>query len=601
MHQTTNARTRLNTSTNRFDGQAVFPHAFVVLSVVLSFCLPGLVGHQPWKPDEGYIFAGIFHILQSGDWIVPHLAGEPFMEKPPLYHWVAAVTATLASPILPLHDGARLASGIFIGIALWATALAGRIAWGVGHGRVAVLIMLGTLGLLNTVPLMLPDLPLMAGFAVAMLGFVAHAFERKWAFAALGIGVGMGFLAKGLLAPGAIALAAVALPACFAQWRDQRYLRMLLLALLVALPWLVAWPTLLYMRDPVSFVAWFWDNNIGRFVGFSVDVLGAATERGFWTKAFPWFLFPWWIFLGIGLWRTRASILRDTGMQVGLAVALTLALVLVIAGSARVIYALPLLPALALASTGVLKHVPIRLWHVLGALGSVLALSIGLLSWYLWGTLTSSGHAPEWQWIARNLPLTFELPISMPVVAAAALLSAGWLAILFYCRRIAQGALLLWTASLAISWALPMLLLLPWLDSAKGYREVYASMANALPSTYSCIQSEQLGESERGILQYSQGIITVREEATPLAKCPFMLRQLRTMSAVPVAKGDWVLLWTGTRPNCQNERFELFASQSSEEGRRQAEIMQKSAVALQILQSRPAREVNSADPVAVTR
>ena len=209
----------------------------------------------------------------------------------------------------------------------------------------------------------------------------------------------------------------------------------------------------------------------------------------------------------------------------------------------------------------------------------------------MWGTLTTSGHAPEWQWIARHVPLAFELPIYMPVVAAAALLSAGWLAILFYCRRIAQGALLLWTASLAISWALPMLLLLPWLDSAKGYREVYASMAHALPSTYSCIQSEQLGESERGILQYSQGIITVREEAIPSAKCPFMLRQLRTISAVPAPKGDWVLLWTGTRPSCQNERFELFASQSLDEGRRQAEIMQKDTIAMRVLQPPATRDV----------
>ncbi|MCY7389587.1 MAG: glycosyltransferase family 39 protein [Burkholderiales bacterium] len=225
-------------TSNNPSEQVPIPHGLLVICVVLAFCLPGLIGHQPWKPDEGYIFAGIFHMLQSGDWIVPHLAGEPFMEKPPLYHWVAAVTATFASPMLPLHDGARLASAVFAAIALWATAMASRMAWGEGHGRISILVMLGTLGLLNTIPLMLPDLPLMAGFSVAMLGFVAHAFNRKWAFFAIGTGVGIGFLAKGLLAPGVIALSAIALPVFFAQWRDRRYARLLLLALLVALPWL---------------------------------------------------------------------------------------------------------------------------------------------------------------------------------------------------------------------------------------------------------------------------------------------------------------------------------------------------------------------------
>ena len=577
------------------------PQSFVVLCVVLAYCLPGLVGHQPWKPDEGYIFAGIFHMLQSGDWIVPHLAGDPFMEKPPLYHWLAAATATLANPFLPLHDGARLASGIFIGIALWATALASRLAWGDGRGRIAVLIMLGTLGLLNTIPLMLPDLPLMTGFALAMLGLVAHAVDRKWAFIALGTGVGMGFLAKGLLAPGAIALAAIALPACFARWRDRRYLRLLLLALLVALPWLVIWPTLLYVRDPVSFTTWLWDNNVGRFLGFSVATLGAASERGFWTKTFPWFVFPWWIFIAIALWKTRATLLRSPGMQVGLTVALSLALVLAIAGSARVIYALPLLPALALAATGAQTHVPLRVWKILGALGVVIAILVASLSWFLWGSLTSTGQVPDWQWIARNLPLKYILPISWPGVAISALLSAGWLSMVWYRRRMAQGPLLLWTASLALSWAVPVLLLMPWIDTAKSYLGVYEGMARALPSVYSCIQSEQLGESERGILEYTVGIVTVRKEASPAANCPFLLRQLRQPLEVPAPRGDWTLLWAGVRPSCTNERFELYASQTLEEGRLHAEILRRSTIAMKTTQSFPGSGASPSNALPLTR
>ena len=587
----------MNSYTKNSIDRVTIPPGLVVLGVVLAYCLPGLIGHQPWKPDEGYIFAGIFHMLQSGDWIVPHLAGEPFMEKPPLYHWVAAATATLASPWLPLHDGARLASGVFIGIALWATALASRLAWGDGRGRIAVLILIGTFGLLNTVPLMLPDLPLMAGFALATLGLVAHAFDRKWAYIALGTGVGMGFLAKGLLAPGAIAFAALALPVCSAQWRDRRYLRLLLLALLAALPWLIIWPALLYARDPVAFVTWLWDNNIGRFLGFSVDVLGASSERGFWTKTFPWFIFPWWIFIGVALWKTRASIVRNTGMQVGLTVGLSLALVLAIASSARGIYALPLLPALALAATGAQQYVPMRLWKVLGALGVVIALLVAPLSWYLWGALTWGGEAPDWQWIARNLPLKFSLQISLPGVAVAALISAGWLAIVWFRRHIAQGPLLVWTASLAISWALPVVLLMPWIDSAKGYGAVYESMARALPSAYSCIQSEQLGESERGILEYTQGIVTVRKEASPAANCPFMMRQLRHDMPAPI--GHWTLLWAGSRPSCANERFELYASQSLAEGRLHAERLRKSAIAMKNLQPDPVNGASRANALSL--
>ena len=557
------------------------PQVLTVLCIVFAYCLPGLIGHEPWKPDEGYIFAGIYHMLQSGDWIVPHLAGEPFLEKPPLYHWFGAATAILTRSFLPLHDGARLASGLFTGITLGATAFASRIAWGSGHGRIAVLILIGTLGLLNTILLMLPDLPLTAGFALAMLGFVAHAFGRKWAFLAVGTGAGMGFLAKGLLAPGAIGLAAIALPICFAQWRDRRYARLLVLAFIVALPWILIWPAVLYAQNPQYFVTWFWDNNIGRFLGFSTDLLGAASERGFWTKAFPWFLFPWWIFVATGIWTSRGKILNDAGVQVGVTLAVTLACVLSISGSARIIYALPLLPALALAATGTRLHVPAHWWKLLGGLGIVVALAAASLSWFLWGSLISTGHVPAWSWLERSVPLEFKLPISAFSVAAALFLTAGWVGIVLYRRRMTQGPLLAWTASLALSWALPALLLMPWIDATKGYRGVFEDLGRALPAVYSCVQSERLGESERGILHYTVGLVTVRHEASPAANCPFLVRQVRQQDHVPAPEGKWALLWTGARPSCGYERFELYASRSLAEGRLHASAFIKKTVVME--------------------
>ena len=579
------------------NAQLPAPQFLVVFCVALAYCLPGLIGHQPWKPDEGYIFAGIFHMLQSGDWVVPHLAGEPFMEKPPLYHWMGMLTASLTGAFLPTHDGARLASGVFVGIALCATALASRLAWGAGNGRIAVLVMLGTLGLLNTVPLMLPDLPLLAGFAVATLGLVAHAVGRKWAFLALGIGVGMGFLAKGLLAPGAMMIAAIALPVCFVQWRERRYAKFLLLAALVALPWLTIWPTLLYARDSAAFTTWLWDNNIGRFLGFSVVTLGAASENGFWAKAFPWFVFPWWIFIAVCLWQTRARCLNEIGMQVGLTVALSLSLVLVMAGSARVIYALPIIPALALATTGAFAQAPRRLWSILSVLGLIIATGIGLLSWFFCCALTYFGRTPDWQWIARQVPVRFLLPISPLNVLLGVALCAGLVAVVRQAHRQKHGQLLVWTASLAVAWALPTVLLMPWIDAAKGYRGVYESMALALPSSYSCIVSEQLGESERGILEYTQGIRTIRREVSPTASCPFLLRQIKSLQAQSPS-GEWVLLWSGARQSAGNERFQLFASDLFEEGRLQAEIWRRSAVALNASPARPDSNLPYLDEVS---
>src|SRR3954465_2352736 len=84
-----------------------------VFVLAAAWILPGLVGHDPWKPDEAYTFGLVYSLLKDGNWLVPMLAHEPFMEKPPLFYWTAAVSAWLFSPPLSLHDAARLSTGFY--------------------------------------------------------------------------------------------------------------------------------------------------------------------------------------------------------------------------------------------------------------------------------------------------------------------------------------------------------------------------------------------------------------------------------------------------------------------------------------------------------
>ena len=41
-----------------------------------TWTLLGLMGHKPWKPDEGYSFGLVLSLLHGKDWVVPMLAGE---------------------------------------------------------------------------------------------------------------------------------------------------------------------------------------------------------------------------------------------------------------------------------------------------------------------------------------------------------------------------------------------------------------------------------------------------------------------------------------------------------------------------------------------
>ena len=55
------------------NNQSPTPLALVWL-LAAAWILPGLLGHDPWKPDEAYTFGLIYSALKNGDWLVPMLA-----------------------------------------------------------------------------------------------------------------------------------------------------------------------------------------------------------------------------------------------------------------------------------------------------------------------------------------------------------------------------------------------------------------------------------------------------------------------------------------------------------------------------------------------
>jgi 4-amino-4-deoxy-L-arabinose transferase-like glycosyltransferase len=531
----------------------------LVVALVLAYLLPGLIGHDPWKSDEAYTFGNVYYLLQTGDWVVPHVAGEPFMEKPPLFHLVAAILAKLAAPVLPLHDGARLASGLFVAFALIAVGWSARRSWGKGYGRGAVLLMLSCVGLLVHAHMMLTDLALTAGFAIAMAGFVACRIPLRWGGLLLGTGAGMAFLSKGLIGPGVIGATALVLPVAFQEWRNRSYFLQLRLAFLAALPWLTIWPVLVYLRSPELFQIWFWDNNIGRFIGFSVPHLGAAKESGFLWKTFPWFLFPIWLVVALVFWKWRRDAWRQPAVQIGITLSAIFCLVLWASASARAIYLLPMVATLALVGAGAFQEIPSRIERAFAFMGIALGSVAIVFFWLVWASMVTGGHAASWRWLGRWLPLEFVLPVSASTVAAATLLTSGAILFVVMTWKNKPRGLAVWCASVTITWGLIATLWLPWLDAAKSYREMFQTMAFALPSEVNCVARRNLGESERALLDYVLGIKTQREEVSPGIQCNVLLVQ-STAERIPSVTDDMELAWSGNRQNDSHERFFLYVS-----------------------------------------
>ncbi len=98
-----------------FGGNGALVPALTILLTLYIFI--GLFGHDPWKNDDA-ITIGIAHdMLAGGNWLMPHLAGQPYPDAP-FYYWAAAAFGQLFSWLLPEHGAARLASGLFTLLAL---------------------------------------------------------------------------------------------------------------------------------------------------------------------------------------------------------------------------------------------------------------------------------------------------------------------------------------------------------------------------------------------------------------------------------------------------------------------------------------------------
>jgi 4-amino-4-deoxy-L-arabinose transferase-like glycosyltransferase len=380
-------------------GERAKTHLLLLLSL-LWVCF-GLVGHAPWKPDELQTISIVKHFLEGGSWVVPTMAGEPFLEKPPLYYLSAAAFAKLFSPLLAVHDAARLATGLWMALTLTLVGMTGRELWGLGSGRQATLIFLGSIGLVFSAHTLNPDVAGLTGYAMSFYALALAPRKPGRAGLLLGTGAGIGFLARGLLPLEAI-IAAALLPLLFCHWRRRSHLLVLVVAVLAALPWIAPWLVAL-KHQPALFQAW-------------LDASKGGMAFGYFAKTLAWYAWPALPLAAWTLWRLKPD---HPSIQLALLFFLTLFIVLGIGAGSRDIHALPLLLPIALLATPAVDTLRRGAASALDWFGVMLFGTFGFLIWLGWFAMMtgmpeklsqrmhklSSAYVPEFGWIAFLLAL----------------------------------------------------------------------------------------------------------------------------------------------------------------------------------------------------
>ncbi|RPI47116.1 MAG: glycosyltransferase family 39 protein [Betaproteobacteria bacterium] len=529
--------------------------AALTVLICAAWILPGLIGHDPWKPDEAYTFGLVYHLLQGGGWVVPTLAAEPFVEKPPLFILTAAAFAKLFSFLLPLHDGARLASGFYMALAFGFIAASGRELHGGHRGWVSALLVLGSLGLAVRAHQLIPDTALFAGFAMGTYGLALTVRRARGGGFWLGTGAGVGFMAKGLLAPGVLAATGVILVLTASEWRTRKAAAGAAIALLALLPWITVWPAALYLQSPLLFEQWLGTSFIARVV--AAAAAGPRAEHFYYFAILPWYAWPvlplaLWV-----LWGTRYSRFGRPAIQLPVVLFLVCFGVLSVSAEGRELHAMPLLIPLGLLATPAVDNMRRGASNAMYWFGVMGFTFFAFVGWFYWSAL-ELGVPQRLSLHLHKLQPAYESHVRWPAFVVALLYSGGWIALLIKLKRNPERAVVVWAAGTTLIWGLLMTLFIAYADVSKSYRSMIVSLTKSLPPYYDCISSRALAEPQRAMLHYQAGIITYREEVPERQRsCELLLVQGNRNDPPEIPPG-WHQVWEGTRPGEKEEYFWLY-------------------------------------------
>ena len=524
-------------------GTAAKTRLLIVLCAIW-ICL-GLIGHEPWKPNEANNISIIKNMLAGEHFFEPLAVGDSAIKNPPLYYLSAAFFAKILSPMLNTHDAARIASGFWMALTLLISGMIGRELWGEGFGRQSTFILLSSIGLIVTAHLLMPEVSALTGSAMAFYGLALAKRRPFRASALLGAGIGISFLSTGLLTASISLISALTLPIFFKAWRSKSYAIVLGLAAFIASPWLALWPVAVWHLAPEHLSAW-WQTQISY----------KQINHLYFLRTLSWFAWPALPIAAWGVWRFRTALFFKPRFQLITTYFLVAFVLIGFQAKNTDVSALTLLIPLVAMAGGSAETLKRGASGALNWFGLILFGLMGILIWLGWFAIMT-GYPTKLSARMHILSGLTEAHINIAALTVALLTTTIWV-ITINAKRSNRAAVTDWAVGVTMAWSLLMTLWLPMIDSAKSYKLVMLSVQQALPKKFNCINSQHVGKPQQALFNYYTDLSLVPVKATQKLSCDLYLVQVdRNHQAIKLGE-EWSVIWEGKRPADKKEHFTLY-------------------------------------------
>jgi 4-amino-4-deoxy-L-arabinose transferase-like glycosyltransferase len=547
-----------------YDGTATPTKTALFLLICCAWILPGLIGHDPWKPYEATAM-GVVHANSLGaNWLVPSIAGVPFFEHAPLFYWLASVCAAVFSWLLPLHDAARLATGVCVALSVAGVYFAALELNGPRAGRIAVVLLLGTIGLLVRGHLLNPEIIGLTGITCSLYGLAVIRRRPSRGIVWLTMGVVVSGLGVGWHAALGVALTCAAIPFASVHWREPSVLRRMAVAVILGAAVISLWPIYLVSQG-FKLNQWILAAS-GSPALTALFAEGAARfNLWFYFRTGVWYLLPAWPIALFASIKHRRSALTAPETALPLVFSVVLSLVIVLIGKPQDATFLLMIAPITLLAVPAIDHVPRSITSFLEWFGlATFSVSVVLI-WATWSSYMTGLPRNFARWVARNAPgYVHEGSWVLPVFALG--LTVLWILVVRKANRSNRRAVVNWTAGLTAVWLLINALGLSAVNYAASHRTTFTNMQSELQAYIKshpemaagaqCVTAINLGDSQRALLYYFTRLQTIPKSSSQSAQCAFTLLQTQTASEhdFPITMKE---LWRGGRP-ADKEQFRLF-------------------------------------------